>query len=343
MLLATACPDAERAEGVLYEHGDRQWYEHTRCVEAEDKFNLSDFYLSKTASLAPAELAPELRSGRGVFRSSPSRLEGGDEILVRSIFESRDNHELRTRGKMLHGCFELVQWLDESVPSKEQLVAHLNALDPTIDNVAPFITAFYKIIEHDNIRKLLSRSTYQETYLMEFADSGETMLEANRVEVHNERRFAVQSQSTLLEGQIDRLVLVYQGDQIVAADVIDFKSDLIDDSLLQGRIEHYRPQLTAYREAVSKSARIPLEKIAARLVFVESGKVVNLELVETSVDTMAANAPNRNGGGQAKPTPRASQPSIPSKPQLKPDAEQGNAGGKGNARGKNQIQKKLWE
>jgi len=245
-LLATLCPDAERAEGLLWEHGDNLWHE-------------------------------------SLPRTSSSRLEGGNEMRLGSVFETHDNHEALTRGTMIHGCFELVNWLDEAIPTREQLMAHLKTIDPTIQNFDPFIEDFYRTIKLDNIGNLLSRSTYQETYLLEFAQPGEIIHEANRLEVKNERPFAIQNEDGLLQGIIDRLVLVHQGNEIVAADIIDYKTDLVDQDNLQARIEHYAPQLNGYRAAVSRFARIPLAKISTRLVFTETGQVVNLDLIESSV------------------------------------------------------------
>jgi hypothetical protein len=76
---------------------------------------------------------------------------------------------------------------------------------------------------------------------------------------------------------------VYQGNQLVAADIIDFKSDVVDDAKLQSRIEHYRPQMEVYRRAVSRFAKIPIECIATRLVFSHPRQVINLELIESKV------------------------------------------------------------
>ena len=283
ILLATLCPGVEREEGTLYEHGDSQWYTSTTKPESADPFELDRFYLSDGAKLKRGTISKEIRSGRGIRRTSPSRLEGGQEIRLGSIFESHDAHLARTRGTLLHGCLEHVIWLDESVPEKEQLESRLKKIAPIVEGFDPLIAEFYEMIDGVNVKKLLSRSSYQETYLLEFADPGETMMEANRLEVHNERRFAVNIESGLMEGVIDRLVLVYQGNNLVAADVIDFKSDPVDDSELSSRIEYYRPQLDGYRHAVSKFTGLPIEKVSARIVFLENDCVVNLNLIEASV------------------------------------------------------------
>ena len=288
ILMATLCPDAERAEGILYEHGDDQWFEKTTSSDAPDPFGLDEFYMPDSVSLNPGTITKEIRSGRGLPRTSPSQGAAGSEMQLRSIFESSETSGGRIRGTMIHACFELVRWMDESLPTREHLRDHLRSTDPTIENVDRFIDEFETMLKHDNIRTLLSRADYQESYLLEFAKADEIMLEANRLEVQNERRFAVQLDSGFVEGLIDRLVLVYQGNEIVAADVIEFKTDFVDEAGLQNLIEHYTPQLNGYREAVAMFARIPIEKISTRMLFVTSGQVVNLDLIETVVGEPSA-------------------------------------------------------
>ncbi len=291
ILLATLCPLAEREEGVLYEHGQPDWYLSTEQGVIDDPLGLSEFYLPDEISFTEGAVSKEVRSGRGVPRTSPSELEGGLLTRLNTIFESHDKYEARSRGTLIHGCFELVHWLDESVPKKPALEKHLRSVDPTVENFDGLIAEFYEIIKHENIRKLLSRGSYQESYLMEFSCPGEIMLEANRLEVHNERRFAVSLESGLLDGSIDRLVLVYQGGQVVAADIMDFKTDSVEGSRLQERIEFYRPQMDGYRLAVSRFARVPLDRISTRLVFVQSGQVINLDLIESTVAATSAIRP----------------------------------------------------
>ncbi len=95
-----------------------------------------------------------------------------------------------------------------------------------------------------------------------------------RAVAHNERRFAVRDEGRLLSGIMDRLVLLYDGDRLVAADIIDYKTDSADrDDLprLDQLVEFYRPQLDAYRRAVATMFHVPPRQICARLLFVSSG------------------------------------------------------------------------
>ena len=283
ILLATLCPETKREAGILYEHGDSNWFQTSSpATIKKDPYGLSKFYVPVEPTRTAGVISREIRSGRGIPRTSPSLLEGGDKLILKSIFRSDATREAMKRGKLIHGCFEMIKWLDHSVPAKPDLEARLRKIDPTITDFTSIINSFYEMIERDNVRNLLSLDSYQETYLMQFPNSSQIMLEANRLEVENERPFAVRLQSGILQGVIDRLVLVYEGDLLVAADVIDFKTDTILDADMQERLEFYKPQLAGYRAAVSQFTRLPLERISTRLVFVEPGLLVNLDLVENS-------------------------------------------------------------
>ena len=78
----------------------------------------------------------------------------------------------------------------------------------------------------------------------------------------------------------------------------------MDTDGLQKRIEHYTPQLNGYRAAVAKFARLPIEKVSTRMLFVTTGQVVNLDLIETSVGGPAVSAGKRtepaHSSGRAK-------------------------------------------
>ena len=192
------------------------------------------------------------------------------------------------RGRLLHGCFELVTWLDEAEPTEEQLIARLKKIDPTAADFSDVIDSFYAMIQQGNVRSLLSRESYQETYLLNFPRPDQQIIQANRLEVENERPFAIQLDGGILQGVIDRLILVYEDDQLVAADVVDFKTDLFVESELPDRINFYKPQLSSYRQATCKFTKLPLEKVSARLLFVESDKLVNVDLVENSASADVA-------------------------------------------------------
>jgi ATP-dependent exoDNAse (exonuclease V) beta subunit len=97
-----------------------------------------------------------------------------------------------------------------------------------------------------------------------------------RLEVKNEQPFAYRDGDRLIVGTIDRLVRIYEGDRLIGADIIDFKTDLIEGKKsrsLAAKTEYYRPQVAAYRRAVAGMTGLAPEKITARLLFVTAGIV----------------------------------------------------------------------
>jgi ATP-dependent exoDNAse (exonuclease V) beta subunit len=92
--------------------------------------------------------------------------------------------------------------------------------------------------------------------------------------VERELPFLHRQAEGLLQGYIDRLVLVEEGGKVVEAEVLDFKSDVMDPSDAGGlaaRVEHYRPQIEAYRGAVAGRYRLDLRQVAGTLLFLRTG------------------------------------------------------------------------
>ena len=75
----------------------------------------------------------------------------------------------------------------------------------------------------------------------------------------------------------DRLVLLRHGDSIVAADTIDYKTDYVENQDdIDEKVEYYRGQLEAYRNAVSRVFGLDDDHIATRLAFVGAGQLATV-------------------------------------------------------------------
>jgi hypothetical protein len=59
-------------------------------------------------------------------------------------------------------------------------------------------------------------------------------------------------------------------------EVIDFKTDEVDASGLDARVELYRPQLEGYRRVLAHMTGLAEERIAARLLFLQLDHVRTL-------------------------------------------------------------------
>ena len=133
-----------------------------------------------------------------------------------------------------------------------------------------------KMLKQPEIRKTFDRaaggwSRSFEPYQSQLG-SGQCQLKVER-----ERTFVLLHNGELVQGTIDRLVLLYSNGRPVAADVVDFKTDrFVGDRTrwIEGKQLHYGPQLAEYRFAVSHCFGIPSENISTRLLLLEAQAVV---------------------------------------------------------------------
>ena len=94
------------------------------------------------------------------------------------------------------------------------------------------------------------------------------------MELHHEYPIAYRHNNVLTHGIIDRLVLIIQDEQVIGADLIDFKTDHLAKSDRRGLNElgqYYQPQLAAYQTAIQPAFSLNLAAVSARLVFIEAG------------------------------------------------------------------------
>ena len=286
-VLVSTLTDGNRAEGTLHERGDPKWYEGEAAVvdETADPYQLGTFYLPDKVQLRPASVSKEVTSQRGLPKILPSLVSEGDQVDLSQAFQSWGNLASQERGRILHGCFEKLIWADENLPTADQLESFLRSLAPTVGDFQPYIDDFYSLLDKPKIKNLFSRRGYETTYMgLAMVDDDQIAIEPNRVEVRTERRFAVATEAGFLQGVIDRMVLIYRGGQLIGADIIDLKTEQFNSSKLHDHINRHRPQLQAYRTAAATFLRLPVERISTRLVFIESGQIVNLHVIEGSID-----------------------------------------------------------
>lgn len=242
-------------DGVVWSHGDGPSW----CVGIEE------------AAAAPEPAPrPELRfaereMARSLPRRSPSAEEGGGKRTASDALRPRTAADL---GTLVHACFEGVEWLEEFDADRESLagIAALRRAKREVREEA--LELFGEALKHDEIRAALSRGGCP-------APTGCAL------EVHNEARFSMPLADTngaleLWTGAIDRLVLARKGDDVVWAEVLDFKSDQAEPAEIDALVEHYRPQLEAYRRFVQERHGLAPEAVVARLAFVRAGLVRTL-------------------------------------------------------------------
>lgn len=274
----------DTAYSVLFEEGDPDWYvKESRFARAADENassgNVKSEIIRSLPHLAPLGKAEELRN---IPRLAPSSLDSDSEdelidlpeiptggIRLESDISPMKRGDAMLFGTALHACFEHglsgFDWLDRGRPDPSKLLeivgrktgAHRGAVDPET-----VVKTFLELCEKPSIREMLSLASYQEP--------GATAINLNGKiarpiwKVFPERNFIVRGDRVLMKGSIDRLCVLYDGDTPVGADIIDFKSDRL---ITAENRRHYEGQLQAYRDAVGRLYRLPVEKISARLLF----------------------------------------------------------------------------
>jgi len=286
---------------VWFCSGDPNWAQPIVCIATEElpvKLGEAATPLPAVASsrrmpaIAPGQkilLAPDLRNPvRGLPRTSPSSLEGGSRFPLVSLLSDPDRQTAFLKGQIIHGWFELILWLEDQVPSEEELVNCAAKIEMNRSLWEDWIPEFQAMLQLPSVVRLLSRAFYQQPNLDDFPQQLIDDLQANvgvkptqalplELVAQNERPFAILDNGQLMNGFIDRLVVSIHNDKVVAADVVDFKTDRFEDppsaDAIEAKVQHYRPQLEAYCNAVARLTGLPVGAITARLVFVSIDQV----------------------------------------------------------------------
>ncbi len=264
---------------LAWQHGDPKWHRQAPAAAAEP---------AAAALLPVGDIALAPVSGtrhRGLERTSPSSLEGGRQISLASVLTPSDKQSFDF-GTLIHAWLEQVEWLDDGAPEPSQLRAIAASLAAEIGSLAESVdaplAALDKMLQSPEVRRVLSRAYYESptSFGLTGPAAGDWPAGPLELEVLREHPFIVRDGERLVSGNIDRLVLVRSGGKLLAADVVDYKTDVIpagDAAALAAKIDFYRPQLAAYCRAVQNVFQLPSERVTSRLVFVSAGKVVPVQ------------------------------------------------------------------
>jgi ATP-dependent helicase/nuclease subunit A len=272
LLRATLAPDDPAEErSVLYRRGDADWHRHEAATPrpAPRRAALPERIEFARASTRPAPLQ----------RFAPSQLEGGWTVPLRGALRT-GNEESLVRGTVIHAWFEQIQWLEEGVPGRARLLEI--AAEHSSDGAAMerLVEQFEQMLSVPGVKQSLERASY----LAGDEDIVPPGVRVDEVSVFNERRMAVRLDDQLLSGTIDRLVLLKSAGRVVAAEIVDYKTDRVGegegegDRSLREAVEHYRPQQEAYRAAIARMYVLPPERIRLRLIFLYPGVIRDLSV-----------------------------------------------------------------
>jgi ATP-dependent helicase/nuclease subunit A len=314
-LLRGALTDANLlpAEAVVYEHGDRGWQggvamEERPGIDAEENWPQTSAF---EIALAPAGK----HRRRGLERESPSQLARSGQIDLAARMQL-DGGRAVNRGSVFHAWFEQIEWLDGNEPDDAALRTIGLQLGASSTELEEWLTQFRAKLQNPRLRATLTRDLYLRgaPWANRPGICSDLANASPSIEVFRERPFAVRLGDTLLSGTFDRLVLIRneaggydaaprEGSNrssrptstavkektaalapapaatLIAAEVLDYKTDAVpadDPQAIGGMVARYRPQLSAYRRAVSSIYGLPPDRVLTRLVLIEVDQVVEL-------------------------------------------------------------------
>jgi ATP-dependent helicase/nuclease subunit A len=213
-------------------------------------------------ALTPLGLAPSDRP-RTLPRRSASSEEGGRLVRAEALF--RDKRGAK-RGSLIHRWLEDLVWIEDFHLDEAHALDIGVPLESNPETRREALAALTRALQAEPVRSALSREGCG-------APTNTTL------EVSTEHTFSVvladeSGEEQLWSGSIDRLVLGRLGDDIVWAEVLDYKTDILTEEHLPDRIEYYRPQLETYGRVVAAQTGLAVSEIRLRLVLLELGQVV---------------------------------------------------------------------
>lgn len=200
---------------------------------------------------------------------SPSSLEGGGKTKVGDRFKGGTNTAF-DRGTIVHKWLEDIEWFDGGIPSIETLFqsapceeAGRFTKEQLLETAENCVTA----MQSEELQKVLTKPDGQ---VMVYREQDFVL----RVGKGTEFAGVELLEPTDIRGSIDRLVVYLNEDGSPhRAEVIDWKTDFVNDQTLDAMQENYAPQLASYRLAAAKLLGIKLENVSACIAFVFAGIV----------------------------------------------------------------------
>lgn len=300
VLRAALAPGAPANDGaVLFEAGDARWFATLDVGAALDGSDPPDASTADATSAGAASFdraAPvRLRAvdgarTRNLARRSPSSLEGGGTVDLSAVLRSDPRGEARRRGTVVHAWCEQIGWLEDGVPDDEVLrtIASSEAPGVPAERINTWAADFRAQLVAPEVREALSRARYARSDGRGAGSkAGPSEGAQPSLTLERELRFVNRLPDGLMQGTIDRFVLVREGAEgaanatqpaaVLHAEVLDFKTDLVDGSdpsAVDAKVSHYRPQVDAYRAAVAERYGLTPEQVTGTLVFLQAGLVI---------------------------------------------------------------------
>lgn len=262
----------EQSGIVILERGNPQWYS-ANVDEIASKQNAT------AEVVTPRRVRVALAHGKlGTEKAdwvAPSQLNERSSSDIAALWKPEEVAGTVV-GKLVHRWFEEVRgWIEDFRPTKKMLTniaaATLTQEEMTQLRLAQWIDKFMAYCESPEIRNALSRDRY----------SSWSQPQLLRLEVSTERRLLQLLDGALIRGVIDRCVLGIDGDRVVRAEILDFKTDQRGEgeelrAWIEGRKEEHAPQLNAYRRVLCRQFSLHPDLVQSTLILLSENKVESI-------------------------------------------------------------------
>jgi ATP-dependent exoDNAse (exonuclease V) beta subunit len=265
-----------REPARLYERGDPNWMDRVDPPSTPRRA-APPASGKPPQSEAPRQIAlakPATHSWRNVPTIHPSHLTARARGTIGQALRSAAEPAATDRGSMLHACFAQVHWLDDGT-WRDGLLENLRQKFPNQPDREEVVAEFARIVRQPMVSAILSRVSYAEQIAGRVLPS-QIVFEPLRAVAQNEWPFAVRLDQSVLAGTIDRLVSIYEGNSLIGAEIIEYKTDRLDENdeaEIARQVAAYRPQIDAYRRAVAQWTGLAHPRVLARLLWVGIDRV----------------------------------------------------------------------
>jgi len=219
--------------------------------------------------------APQRLSAGRLMSAAPSAQEASTGVSASALLQSSElGRGARDFGECVHAAFEQFDWIDLR-PDDAQIASELSRLGHDTDTITRAIKELHSALDCKPIQHVLD----QNRWLSEHPNANSAA-----PAVHHERPFAVRmgkpGQERLAQGRFDRLVIGYDGDRVVSAQIIDYKTDRgaqgLNATELTEFAQKHHPQMNAYRQAVVSMYALDESAVEVTLIFTAAPGVVYL-------------------------------------------------------------------
>ncbi|MBQ4142276.1 MAG: UvrD-helicase domain-containing protein [Thermoguttaceae bacterium] len=308
--------EAAPPEARLVWDGDAQWYlktpqalaeeektktlisENAVCPESEINAEINtetdaETYTAGESSSEIAKIEPILfkcdpTASRNLTRRAPSNIEDRRFVdLGKKIDFSQQN---TVNGSILHSWYEKIAWVENSLPSDEELIAAAKPFGLAKERLERLLKSFHNSLKAPKLHRVLHWTTYLPMLREKVLKAGiltdeqipKTVTRKDpadpneiRWEVYCEKELAIRTEDELLLGTLDRLILLRNDAEIFWADCIDYKTTrkVSSPEALEEKIRSHQLQMEDYRKMLQLHYRIPESRISTHLVFSMLGVV----------------------------------------------------------------------